>query len=68
MSSSVCRLHCILDSASQKILSQAVDRLSLTARGYFKILKVARTIADLEDCHDILSQHILEALQYRNKL
>lgn len=67
MSSVACRHHCVLDFASQKILSQAVDRISLTARGYFKVLKVARTIADLENCDNILSRHVLEALQYRNK-
>ena len=67
MSSSTCRKHCQLEMSTQKILNQAVDRIDLTARGYFKVLKVARTIADLENSEDILTKHVLEALQYRNK-
>lgn len=68
MSSNLCRQHCHLDEQSQQILARAVDSLALTARGYFKILKVARTIADLEASVNIEKKHVLEALQYRNKL
>ncbi len=68
MSVSACRSYCKLDLDSQKILNQAVDKMALTARGYFKVLKVARTIADLESGNDIMLKHVLEALQYRNKL
>ena len=68
MSVSACRSYCKLDIDSQKILNQAVDKMALTARGYFKVLKVARTIADLEVSDDIVLKHVLEALQYRNKL
>ncbi len=49
----------------RQLLVTATDRLGLSARGYFKVLKVARTIADLEDSIDVTSLHVAEALQYR---
>lgn len=56
---------CALSQDSQIILKNAFDSLSMSARAYDKILKVARTIADLEGSNKILSQHIAEALMYR---
>lgn len=54
-----------LDEPSQRRLENAVESLGLSARGYFKTIKLARTIADLEACENITENHISEALQYR---
>jgi len=56
---------CKLDAASESILSTAFERLNLSARAYSRILKVARTIADLDGAVDILPEHISEAVSYR---
>ena len=58
---------CILTDDANLMLKQAISRLSLSARSYFKIIKVARTIADLEQKNNITAPHIAEALQYRVK-
>ncbi len=57
---------CRIDDAAQSILDRAVRQLGLSARAYHRILKVARTIADLEAAENILSVHLLEAIQYRS--
>lgn len=57
--------YCELDGESQLMLKQAVNAYGLSARTYFRVIKVARTIADLSGEKDILSVHVAEALQYR---
>ncbi len=65
MSSRQIKKYCSLDQASGALLESAVDKLGLSARAYNRILKIARTIADLDGETDILAHHISEAIQYR---
>ncbi len=60
------RKHCQLDDTSMQLLKTAMERLNLSARAYDRILKVSRTIADLEGAADITGSHISEAIQYRS--
>ena len=57
---------CALDSAGEMVLHNAFRRLGLTARSHDRVLRVARTIADLEGEEQISAAHIAEAVQYRN--
>jgi magnesium chelatase family protein len=66
MTTSQMRKYCLLDEASQNLLKNAMERFSLSARAYDRILKVARTIADLDGMESIQSSFIAEAIQYRN--
>ena len=59
------RLHCRLDEESELLMKQAFDAFGLTARSYDRILKLARTIADLDGAEEITATHIAEAIQYR---
>ena len=54
-----------LDYNCQSFLSDASRQLGLSARAYFKIIKLARTIADLDQCPNVAVEHLAEALQYR---
>ena len=58
--------HCQIDNSSCNLLENAIDKLGLSARAYNRILKIARTIADLAGMPDITVDHISEAVQYRN--
>jgi len=60
------RRHCKPDATAEKLLESAMTKLGLSARAYTRILKVARTIADLEGVDDIAASHVAEAIQYRS--
>lgn len=66
MGSREIRKHCRLDSAGQELLKNAMGRLGLSARAYDKILKVARTVADLGGKALVGPEHLSEAIQYRS--
>jgi len=68
MTNAAIKDFCYLDESSLRFLATASEKLNLSLRSYFRILKLARTIADLADENHILVGHIAEALQYRPKL
>ena len=57
-----------LNSGSKTLLKLAVSKYNLSARSYFRLIKVARTIADLDESEQVLEKHVAEALQYRVRL
>ena len=65
LTSRLIRKYCALDAESLEVLKQAVSNLNLSARAYDRILKVARTIADLASAPRIQADHVAEAVQYR---
>ncbi len=65
MSGKLLRKHCQLDDAGETVLRQAITELGLSARAHDKILRVARTIADLADSKSITAEYLLEAVHYR---
>ncbi len=65
MSSQQVRAHCKLDSAGETLLKQAMTEMGLSARAHDKVLRIARTIADLEGQAAIAAHHLAEAVQYR---
>jgi len=66
MAPSQIKRFCAIDSTLGDLLQQAMEQLSLSARAYDRILKVARTIADLAEAESIQAPHLLEAIQYRS--
>lgn len=65
MSSAQLRTYCKLDEEGERLMKRAYDKMNLTGRSYDRILRVARTIADLAASPEILAEHLAEALQYR---
>lgn len=65
MSSRLINSHCRLDRQGTEILHRSIEKFNLSARAYHRVLKIARTIADLEESPDICLPHITEAVQYR---
>ncbi len=66
MPSQVAKKFCVIDKAGKDLLKVAMDRLGLSGRAFDRILKVARTIADLEGAESIQTEHLSEAIQYRS--
>jgi len=65
MTTRMIRKYCVLDESCEAILRSAVQELGLSARAHDKVLRVARTIADLENSERIGPNHLAEAIQYR---
>lgn len=66
MSEGDIKKYCIMDEEAKSLLAQAYVSYDLTARGYYRIIKVARTIADIAESDIIQKEHISEAICYRN--
>ncbi|MFO0966245.1 MAG: hypothetical protein U0793_11770 [Gemmataceae bacterium] len=66
MTSRAIRKHCVLDEAGKNLLQKAMDSLGLSARAHDRILRMARTIADLEGASTIKEAHLSEAINYRS--
>jgi magnesium chelatase family protein len=66
MTSKLIRKFCQLDDAGMTLIKTAMEKLGLSARAYDRILKVSRTIADLEGAANIKAEHLAEAIQYRS--
>ena len=68
MSSKMIREYCVVSDEAKNMLALAMDKQLLSARGYFKVIRVAQTIADLEGSDSIEVAHVAEALQYRERV
>jgi magnesium chelatase family protein len=65
MGPSEVRQFCDLDETGRRLMKSAMAQMGLSARGFHRVLKVSRTIADLASCEAIEAAHLAEALQYR---
>ena len=65
LSAEMIKKYCVLDEKSQQILKLAAQKYQLSGRKYNRVLKIARTIADLNNSENITSEHLTQALQYR---
>ena len=68
MSAAELEIHALMSDDARKLLLTAAQKLELSGRAYHRIIKVARTIADLATSEIIQREHVLEALQYRKKI
>ena len=66
MGPKIMRQHCVVSEECSMLLEQAMEQLNFSARAHDRILKVARTIADLAGAEDLGPDHVLEAIQYRS--
>ena len=66
MNSKLIRKYCQLDAKGQDLLNKAMTKHNLSARAYDRILKMSRTIADLDNSENIQFSHVAEAINYRN--
>jgi magnesium chelatase family protein len=66
MNTKLIRKYCQLDATGSQLIKTAMEKVGLSARAYDRILKVSRTIADLEGCENIQPNHLAEAIQYRS--
>ena len=66
LDSALIRKYCAMDDSAAMLLRAAYDRMGMSARGYDRIIRVARTIADIDESDTIKSNHIAEAIQYRS--
>ena len=66
MTNAQVKSYCALDTVGETLLKNAFTKLNLTARASTRVLKVARTIADLDGAENIMPKHIAEAIQYRS--
>ena len=67
MSNALIKQFCQPDKEGLDLLKMAISNLNLSARAYYRVLKLARTISDLDEAPQILQKHLAEALQYRPK-
>ena len=66
MNAALVKKYCKLSAEAERVLENAFNKLNLTARAHDRILKVARTIADLDGCENIKLEHLVEAINYRS--